>query len=71
MSMGFEKVFLMQNAQNVETSQVISTFVYEAGLINSDYGFSTAIGLFNNVINIILLLTVNKIARKISDTSLF
>lgn len=71
MSMGFEKVFLMQNAQNVETSQVISTFVYEAGLINSDYGFSTAIGLFNNIINIILLLTVNKIARKVSDTSLF
>ena len=71
MCMGFEKVFLMQNAQNTETSQVISTFVYEAGLINSDYGFSTAIGLFNNVINIILLLTVNKIARKVSDTSLF
>ena len=71
MSMGFEKVFLMQNAQNVETSQVISTFVYEAGLINSDYGFSTAIGLFNNVINIILLLLVNRIAKKVSDTSLF
>ena len=71
MNMGFEKVFLMQNAQNTETSQVISTFVYEAGLINSDYGFSTAIGLFNNIINIVLLLTVNKIAKKISDTSLF
>ncbi len=71
MSMGFEKVFLMQNDQNIETSQVISTFVYEAGLINSDYGFSTAIGLFNNIINIILLLTVNKIAKKITDTSLF
>lgn len=50
---------------------MISTFVYEAGLINSDYGFSTAIGLFNNIINIVLLLTVNKIAKKISDTSLF
>lgn len=71
MNMGFEKVFLMQNAQNTETSQVISTFVYEAGLINSDYGFSTAIGLFNNIINIILLLAVNKIAGKISGTSLF
>ena len=71
MNMGFEKVFLMHNAQNTETSQVISTFVYEAGLINSDYGFSTAIGLFNNIINIVLLLTVNKIAKKISDTSLF
>ncbi len=71
MNMGFEKVFLMQNAQNTETSQVISTFVYEAGLINSDYGFSTAIGLFNNIINIVLLLAVNKIAGKISGTSLF
>ncbi|MEG1752329.1 MAG: ABC transporter permease subunit [Christensenella sp.] len=71
MNMGFEKVFLMQNAQNIETSQVISTFVYESGLINSDYGFSTAIGLFNNIINIILLLSVNKIAKRFGDTSLF
>lgn len=71
MSLGFEKVYLMQNSMNIETSQVISTFVYEAGLINMDYGFSTAIGLFNNVINIILLLSVNKVAKRVGDTSLF
>ncbi len=71
MSVGFEKVFLMQNNQNIETSQVISTFVYKAGLVDMDYGFATAIGLFNNVINIILLLTVNYISNKISDSGLF
>ncbi len=71
MSLGFEKIYLLQNDMNIETSQVISTFVYESGLINMDYGFSTAIGLFNNVINIILLLSVNYFAGRISETSLF
>ena len=71
MNMGFEKVFLMQNAQNTETSQVISTFVYEAGLINSDYGFSTAIGLFNNIINFVMLVVVNRVARGLSGSSLW
>ena len=71
MNMGFEKVFLMQNAQNTETSQGISTFVYEAGLINSDYGFSTAIGLFNNIINFVMLVVVNRVARGLSGSSLW
>ena len=71
MNMGFEKVFLMQNAQNTETSQVISTFVYEAGLINSDYGFSTAIGLFNTLVNVTFVLTANTIGKKVADVGLF
>lgn len=71
MNVGFEKVFLMQNAMNKETAEVISTFVYTQGLVNMEYGFSTAVGLFNNVINITILLLFNYISKKINDSSLF
>lgn len=71
MNLGFEKIYLMQNQMNIETSQVISTFVYETGMLNMDYGFSTAVDIFNNVINIILLLTFNQIAKRVGDYSLF
>ena len=71
MSVGFEKVFLLMNDLNRSSAEVISTYVYKIGLQQRQYSFSTAIGLFNNIINIVLLLTVNKIAKKISDTSLF
>lgn len=71
MNLGFEKIYLMQNQMNIETSQVISTFVYETGMLDMDYGFSTAVDIFNNVINIILLLTFNQLARRIGDYSLF
>lgn len=70
LSVGYEKVLLMQNSSNSVVSDIISTFVYQMGLINKDYGLSTAIGLFNSVINLILLLSVNFISRKYSDTSL-
>ena len=71
MSVGFEKVYLMQNPLNTETSEIISTFVYKMGLQYSQYSFSTAIGLFNSVINFFLLLGVNAISRHIGDTSLW
>ena len=71
MNVGFEKVFLLQNSMNIETAEVISTFVYTQGLVNMEYGFSTAVGLFNNLINIILLLSFNGISKRISGTSLF
>lgn len=71
MSVGFEKVYLMQNALNLETSEIIATYVYKRGIINAQYSFSTAVGLFNSVINIVLLLTVNKISNKVSETSLW
>lgn len=71
MNVGFEKVFLMQNAMNKETAEVISTFVYTQGLVNMEYGFSTAVGLFNNVINIALLLIFNAISKKVNESSLF
>ena len=68
---GYEKVYLMQNSMNVETAEVISTYVYKRGILNSNYSFSAAVGLFNNVVNVILVLLANWISKKISKTSLF
>ena len=70
MSVGFEKVYLLQNTLNSSTSEIISTYVYKMGLISNQYSLSSAIGLFNNVINLAQLLLVNAISKKISDTSL-
>ena len=71
MSLGYEKIYLMQNDLNIAASEVISTYVYKSGLINAEYSFSTAVGLFNSVINCILLFTVNFITGKLSDTRIF
>lgn len=71
MSVGFEKVFLMMNDLNRSSADVISTFVYRVGLIQTDYSFASAVGLFNSVINLFLLIMVNTVARKISETSLW
>ena len=69
MSVGFEKVFLLQTQLNKATSDVIAVYVYEQGIVDHAYSYSTAIGLFNTVINIILLIVVNKIAKKAADVS--
>jgi len=74
MSIGFEKVFLMQNGLNLRTSEVISTYVYKIGLGSgglSDFSYATAIGLFNSLINLIMVGGVNALTRKMSDTSLW
>nr|WP_300848625.1 ABC transporter permease subunit [uncultured Acetatifactor sp.] len=71
MGVGFEKVFLLQNTLNKSTASVISTYVYEVGLINSDYGYSTAVGLFNSVINVVLIVTANQLSKRLADESLF
>ncbi len=71
MNVGFEKVFLMQNAQNLSASEVIATYIYKVGLINADYSFSTAVGLFNSVINFALLLGSNAVARRASGSALW
>ena len=70
MSVGFEKVYLLQNNLNTASSEIISTYVYKMGLVSSQYSLSSAIGLFNNLINLALLLAVNYISSKMSDTSL-
>ncbi|WP_349948366.1 ABC transporter permease subunit [Lacrimispora sp. BS-2] len=71
MGIGFEKAYLMQNPLNLGVSEIISTYIYKIGLVNSEYGFSTAVGLFNSVVNCIVLLTVNQAAKRISKTSLW
>ena len=71
MSIGFEKVYLLQNSLNMETSEVISTYTYKMGLLQQKFSYSTAIGLFNNLINFVLTRDVNKIANKLSGYSLW
>ncbi len=71
LSVGFEKVYLMQNDSNLSSSEVISTYVYKKGLLSSDYGFGTAVGLFNSVINFVLLASVNFTAKKMTDYSIW
>ena len=71
MSVGYEKVYLMQNATNLTTSEVISTYTYKIGLGQAQYSYSAAIGLFNNVINFIMLVLVNTITRKLSGMGLW
>lgn len=70
-SIGFDKVYLMQNSLNSGVSEVISTFVYKVGVVNSNFGFSTAAGLFQSVVAFVLLVTVNKICKKVTETSLW
>lgn len=71
MGIGFEKVFLMQNSLNLPISEIISTYVYKRGLRDMQYSFATAVGLFNSVVNFILLFAANKISKKFGETSLW
>ena len=67
MSVGFEKAYALQTDLNMASSEIIATYVYKKGLLDGDYSFSTAVGLFNTVINVILLVAVNKIVAKMND----
>lgn len=71
MNIGFEKVYLMQNPMNTAVSEIIATYVYKTGLLNNQYSLSAAVGLFNNVINFVLLILVNKVSQKIGGNSLW
>lgn len=71
MASNTDKVLLMLNDLNSDTAEVIGTFVYSRGLLNSDYSYATAVGLFTNIVNLLLLLAVNKISEKVTQTSLF
>lgn len=71
MGVGFEKVFLMQNSLNLPVSEIISTYVYKRGLHDMQYSFATAVGLFNSVVNFILLFIANKFSQKFGETSLW
>ncbi len=71
MSLGFQKMYLMQNGAVLNQAEIISTYVYKVGLLQGMFSYSTAIGLFNNIINISLLMLANFMAKKLTETSLF
>ena len=71
LGVGFEKILLLQNSLNMGASDVISTFVYRSGLVDAQYSFSTAVGLFNSIINAFLLVTVNQFVRRTNENSLW
>ena len=71
MNLGFEKVYLMQNDLNLSSSEVISTYVYKIGVINTQYSYSAAINLFSTIVNFVLLITVNEISKRLSENSLW
>ncbi len=71
MNVGFEKAYLMQTSLNIRASEIIATYVYKRGVLKSQIGLSTAVGLFDSVVNMILVVSVNWISRKVTDSSLF
>ena len=71
LSVGFEKVYLLQNSLNLEASQVISTYVYDIGLQKAQYSYSSAIGLMNTVVNVVLLLIVNHVSKKVTEIGMW
>ena len=71
MNVGFQKAYLLQNSLNISSSEIINTYVYKVGLEGNQFSYSSAVGLFNTVVNIILLVTTNKISQKIQGTSLW
>ncbi|MBT2291488.1 sugar ABC transporter permease [Paenibacillus albidus] len=71
MSEGYEKVILLYNPSTYETADIISSYVYRRGLVEADYSFSAAVGLFNSIVNLILIVTANYVSRKVNETSLW
>lgn len=71
LNVGFEKVYLLQNPLNMRSSDIISTFVYRTGLVNMQYDYSTAVGLFQSVVSLLMITSVNAIARRLGETSLW
>ena len=71
LNIGFEKVYLLQNDLNRGVSEVIATYIYRLGIVGGQFSYTTAIGLFNNIVNAVLLVAVNQISRMAGDTSLW
>jgi putative aldouronate transport system permease protein len=67
MGIGFEKAYLLQTSMNIPSSEIIATYVYKRGLLAGDYSFATAVGLFNAVVNVILLVFVNQVVKKLNE----
>lgn len=71
LNIGFEKILLLQNGLNTQTSEVIATYVYKMGLLDADYGYGAAVGLFNTLISLVLLIAANQISKKLTENSLW
>ncbi|BCY09892.1 sugar ABC transporter permease [Actinoplanes sp. L3-i22] len=71
MAIGFEKTYLLQNDLNLGVSEIIPTYVYKTGLLNADFSMATAVGLFNSVVNLVLLLAVNAVAKRVTGNGLW
>ena len=71
MSIGYEKTILLYNPSTYETADIISSYVYRVGILEQGWSYSTAIGLFNSIINLVLLLMANTFSRKMTETSLW
>lgn len=71
MSVGYEKIILMYQPATYEVADVISTYVYRRGIVNGQFSFATAVGLFNSLINMVLLVSVNAVSRRLGDVSLW
>ena len=71
LSVGYEKVYLLQNSTNLTGSEIISTYVYKVGLESSDFSFSTATNLLNSLVNCVILISVNFLASRLTETSLW
>ncbi len=71
MNVGFQKTYLMQTARNIDASEIIPTYVYKAGLLGAQFSFASAVGLFNSLINLLLIVAVNRFARSMSEHSLW
>ncbi len=71
MSLGYEKIILLYNGSTYETADVISSYVYRRGILNNDFSYSTAVGLFQSVVGVLLLICSNTITKKLSENSLW
>lgn len=71
MTLGYEKIILLYNGSTYETADIISTYVYRRGILNNDFSYATAVGLFQSVVGVVLLVLSNKVSKKLSDTSLW
>lgn len=71
MSLGYEKAYLMQTNVNTDVSEIISTYVYKVGLQNAQYSFATAVGLFNSIVNFVILVCANTVSKKAAGVSIF
>ena len=71
MTLGFEKVYLLQNPLNLVSSEIIATYVYKIGVLNTNYSLGAAVDLFNGVINLVLIVSANLLSRRLSEISLW